>query len=52
VADAAHSAGCSGHEDRVVVVMVRRHGADPPMRAMNSRRLIGASEARQRIVSA
>ena len=24
-ADAAHSAGCSGHEDRVVVFMFRRH---------------------------
>src|SRR5260370_959107 len=27
-ADAAHSAGCSGHEDRVVVFMFRRHVAD------------------------
>jgi hypothetical protein len=27
-ADAAHSAGCSGHEDRVVVFMFRRHIAD------------------------
>src|SRR6202035_1876878 len=27
-ADAAHSARCSGHEDRVVVFMVRRHVAD------------------------
>jgi hypothetical protein len=27
-ADAAHSAGCSGHEDRVVVSMFRRHVAD------------------------
>jgi hypothetical protein len=27
-ADAPHSAGCSGHEDRVVVFMVPRHGAD------------------------
>ncbi|MEA2863442.1 MAG: hypothetical protein QOC84_1398 [Bradyrhizobium sp.] len=27
-ADAAHSAGRSGHEDRVVVFMFRRHVAD------------------------
>ena len=27
-ADAAHSAGCSGHEDWVVVFMFRRHVAD------------------------
>jgi hypothetical protein len=26
-ADAAHSAGCSGHEDRVVVFMFRRRVA-------------------------
>src|SRR6202040_1470192 len=32
-ADAAHSAGCSGHEDRVVVFMFRRHVADLGLRA-------------------
>src|SRR5258706_9276683 len=32
-ADAAHSAGCSGHEDRVVVFMFRRHVADLGLRS-------------------
>src|SRR6202023_2993078 len=27
-ADATHSASCSGHEDRLVVFMIRRHVAD------------------------
>src|SRR5262249_50643383 len=31
-ADAAHSAGCSGHEDRVVVFILRRHVADASYR--------------------
>ena len=31
-ADAAHGAGCSGHEDRFVVFMFRRHVADPGLR--------------------
>ena len=30
---AAHSAGCSGHEDRVVVFMFRRHVADLGLRS-------------------
>src|ERR1700719_5389761 len=32
-ADAAHSAGCSGHEDRVVVFMFHRHVADLGLRS-------------------
>jgi hypothetical protein len=32
-ADAAHSAGCSGHEDRVVVFMFRCHVADLGLRS-------------------
>jgi hypothetical protein len=32
-ADAAHSAGCSGDEDRVVVFIFRRHVADLGLRS-------------------
>jgi hypothetical protein len=31
--DAAHSAGCSGHENRVLVFMFRRHVADLGLRS-------------------
>jgi hypothetical protein len=31
-ADTAHSTGCSGHKDRIVVFMFRRHAADLGLR--------------------
>ena len=34
--DAAYRAGCSGHEDRVVVFMFRRHVADLGLRSKDA----------------